>query len=100
MENDTIFHITCQAWAQGFATLESDSRRVPRGVMPLGTNQAAVLDAVRLVRVRALPPLQVFDVFLVVPFVPHHLAVALEREHVRRDAVEEPAVVRDDHRAA
>ena len=31
---------------------------------------------------------------------PHDLGVALEREHVRGDAVEEPAIVGDDHRAA
>ncbi len=35
-----------------------------------------------------------------VAFEPHHLAVALEREHVGRDAVEEPTVVGDHHRAA
>ena len=54
----------------------------------------------RLVRIRPLPPLEILDVRLVVPLVPHHLAVPLEREDVRRDAVQEPAVVRDDeHRA-
>src|SRR5664279_5191744 len=39
-------------------------------------------------------------VVLIVAFVPDDLAVALEREHVRRDAVEEPAVVADDDGAA
>ena len=34
------------------------------------------------------------------PFEPDDLAVALEGEHVRGDAVEEPAVVADDHDAA
>ena len=36
----------------------------------------------------------------VVPLEPHHLGVPLEREDVRRDAVEEPPIVRDDHRAS
>ncbi len=31
---------------------------------------------------------------------PAHLRIALEREHVGGDAVKEPAVVGDDHRAA
>ena len=39
-------------------------------------------------------------VVLVVALEPDDLAVALEGQHVRGDAVEEPAVVADDHRAA
>src|SRR5215510_7543418 len=39
-------------------------------------------------------------VVLVVALEPHHRAVVLEGEHVGGDAVEEPAVVADDHRAA
>ena len=64
-----------------------------------GAHQLLVRDPVRLIRVDSLPPLQVLVVRLVVPLVPHHLAVPLEREDVRRDAVEEPAIVRDDDRA-
>src|SRR5262249_39799842 len=37
---------------------------------------------------------------LVIPFVPHRLAVTLESEDMRGDAVEKPAVVADDHGAA
>src|SRR2546428_6446693 len=37
---------------------------------------------------------------LVVAFEPAHSAVALEDEHVRRDAIQEPAVVADDHDAS
>src|SRR5512139_597503 len=58
--------------------------------------QATVPHPVRLLRVLAAPLLQVVDVFGVVALEPDHLAVALEREDVRGDAVEEPAVVRDD----
>ena len=36
----------------------------------------------------------------VAPLEPSRLALPLEREDVRRDSVEEPAVVRDDHHAA
>ena len=39
-------------------------------------------------------------VVLVVALEPDHLAVALEREHVRRDAVQEPPIVADDDHAA
>ena len=53
-----------------------------------------------LVGVRAFPFLEVLDVGLIVPLEPHHLGIALEGEDVRRHAVEEPTVVRNDHRAA
>ena len=39
-------------------------------------------------------------VLLVVSLEPDHAAVALEGQHVRRDAIEEPAVVADHHRTA
>ena len=51
----------------------------------------------------AAAPEQLAAVLLVgleVALEPPHLRVALEGEHVRGDAVEEPAVVGDDHRAA
>ena len=62
--------------------------------------QLPVLDAVRLVGVRAEAALPIGLVVLVVAFEPHDLAVALEGEHVRGDAVEEPAIVADDDGAA
>ena len=46
------------------------------------------------------PAVPVGLVVLVVALEPDHLAVALEGEHVRGDAVEEPAVVADDDHAA
>ena len=54
----------------------------------------------RLIRLRpqALPPLGL--VGLVVPFAPDRFAVAFKSQDVRGDAVEEPAVVADDHGAA
>src|SRR5687767_5276366 len=78
------------------------SRYEPSGerARNLCSDQLPILDAVRLIGIRTLPPFQVLDVALVIPFVPHRLAVALEGEDVRGDAIEEPAVVRDDHRAA
>src|SRR5688572_11175558 len=57
--------------------------------------QRLVAQSVRLVRVVALAAPQVLHVLLVVALEPDHLAVALEGEDVGRDAVEEPAVVRD-----
>ena len=63
-------------------------------------DQLPVLDAVRLVGLGAEPRVPVRLVVLVVALEPHDLAVALEGQDVRGDAVEEPAVVADDHRAA
>src|SRR4051812_46139065 len=54
----------------------------------------------RLVRVGAETLLALRLVGLIVALAPDRLAVALERQDMRRDAVEEPAVVADDHRAA
>src|SRR5262249_3351124 len=64
------------------------------------TSQLPILDAMRMLRLGTQTPLAVRFVILVVPLEPDDLAVALEREHVRRDAIEEPAVVADDDRAA
>src|SRR3546814_13343751 len=62
--------------------------------------QRLVLDAVRLVGGGAEAAVAVLLVGLVVALEPHHLAVALEGEAVGGDAIEEPAVVRDDEHAA
>src|SRR5512143_2601149 len=62
--------------------------------------QLAVLDPVRRVGLGTEALVAVGLVVLVVPLVPDDLAVPLEREHVRGDAVEEPPVVADDDRAA
>ena len=59
-----------------------------------------VLEAVRLIRLGTEAALSVGLVRLIVALEPDDVAVALEREHVRREAVEEPAIVGDDHRAA
>src|SRR3954463_4934643 len=65
----------------------------------LGAYQPLISDPVRLVGVDALPTLEILDVALVIALEPHRFRVPLERQDVRRDAVEEPAVVRDHHRA-
>src|SRR5688500_18122520 len=54
----------------------------------------------RSVRFGAKPPSLIRFVVLIVPLEPDDAAVALEGEHVRGDAIEEPAVVADDHGAA
>src|SRR5437763_10371507 len=59
-------------------------------------HERLVLDAVRLQGLRASP----FSVLGPRALEPRHLALALEGEDVSRDAVEEPAVVRDHDRAA
>ena len=48
----------------------------------------------------ALTPFEVFHVVLEVALEPYHLGVAFEREDVRSDAIEEPAVMRYDNCAA
>jgi len=55
---------------------------------------------VRPLRLGAQAALAVGLVVGVVALEPHHAPLVLEREHVGRDAVEEPAVVADDDRAA
>src|SRR4051794_32770252 len=63
------------------------------------TRKRLVGNAVRLVGIGAQALVPISLVVGEVALEPPHLAVALEREHVRRDAVEEPTVVADDHRA-
>src|ERR1700712_5532836 len=65
----------------------------------LVANEFLVGDPVRAVGLG--PELLVAEalVGLEVALEPAHLRVALEGEHVRGDAVEEPAIVGDDHRA-
>ena len=75
--------------------------RLRAGQLTRGSaRQLSILDPVRLVGLGAEPAVAIRLVVLVVALEPHHLAVAFERQHVRRDAVEEPAVVADHHRAA
>src|SRR4051794_36078199 len=62
----------------------------------LRTNERLVLDAVRLERLGAAP----LGVLGPAALEPRRLRVALEGEDVRRDAVEEPAIVRDHDGAA
>src|SRR5690606_24662486 len=66
-----------------------------RGSPCASTRERLVADAVRLCRVLALAAFEIFHVLLVVAFEPDDFRVALERQDVRGDAVEEPAVVRD-----
>src|SRR6267378_6801836 len=59
-----------------------------------------VSNTVRPVRVRSLPLLEVLGVLAITPLKPHRLRIPLEREYVRRDAVQKPAIVRDDNGAS
>jgi hypothetical protein len=59
-----------------------------------------VPDRIGLVGLGAEAAVAVGLVVLVVALKPFDLAVALERQHVSRDPVEEPAIVADHHRAA
>src|SRR6478672_4211309 len=64
------------------------------------SRQLSIFYPVGLIRRGTEPPLPVRLVVLVVAFEPDDLAVALECQHVRRDAIEEPAVVADHDGAA
>src|SRR5512141_2123621 len=86
----------CSEYSFHFLTSSPDSRQKADHC----ESDPAVLDPVGAVGLGAEALVAVGLVVLVVPFVPDRLAVALEREHVRRDAVEEPAVVADDDRTA
>src|SRR5437870_2981389 len=59
-----------------------------------------ILDPVRDDRIRAEPAHLVLLVVLIVALEPLDMALALEGEDVRSDAIEEPAIVADDHGAA
>src|SRR6266850_4177427 len=58
-------------------------------------HELLVLEAVRLVRGGAQTRVTVGFVVLVIPLEPDHASVLLEGDHVRGDAVQEPAVVAD-----
>src|SRR5688572_20098122 len=72
----------------------------PRSLDRLLRTDRLVLDAVRLVRVGAEAALAVGFVVLEVAFEPLDVRVAFESEDVRRDAIEEPAIVADHDGAA
>src|SRR6476620_5901534 len=59
-----------------------------------------VFDPVRDRRIGSQPAHFVLLVVLEIALEPFDVAVAFERQHMGRDAVEEPAIVADDHRAA
>src|SRR4051794_1078266 len=67
---------------------------------PSAPRERLVLDAVRLVGVGAELLLAEGLVLAEVALEPPHLRIALEGEDVRGDAIEEPPIVADDHRAA
>src|SRR5439155_19648538 len=75
-------------------------RRAPRPAPGPSRAQAAVFDAVRPLGLGAEAAAAVGFVVLVVALEPDDAALALEGEDVGGDAVEEPAVVADDDRAA
>src|SRR6266571_5627404 len=64
------------------------------------SGKRAVLDAVRLIGFRAEALLPVGFVIAEVAFEPPRFGVPFERQHVRRDAIEEPPVVTDHHDAS
>ena len=70
------------------------------GRVHYAAHERLVLDPVRLERLGASGLLDPLRVLLVAALEPRHLAVALEREDVRRDPVEEPAIMADHDRAA
>jgi len=57
-----------------------------RRIACLPRYQLLVLDPLGLIRLRALPLVQIRLVLLVVPREPHELTLLLERQHVRRRA--------------
>src|SRR3954467_6674893 len=75
------------------------NRKAPSCLAALA-RELLVLDPVRHAGIDAEPPCLVSLIVLKVTLEPFDVALALEGEHVRRDAVEEPAIVADDHSAA
>ena len=62
--------------------------------------QLPVLDSMRLIRIRSQTLLALRFICLVISFAPDRFAIPFERQNVRRDPVQEPAIVADDDRAA
>src|SRR5687767_773540 len=72
-----------------------------RGFAALPSGASLGPQALRyLVSFGAQAPLAIRLVILIVPLEPHDLAVPLECQHVRREAIQEPPVVADDDGAA
>src|SRR5688572_4006116 len=69
----------------------------PFSLFPFLPRELSVLDPMRLIGFRAKPAVPIRFVVLVVALEPDDLAVAFESKHVRRDAIEKPAVVADHH---
>src|ERR1700726_2098964 len=67
---------------------------------PLSPRQLFVLHAMRDDGILAQPAHLVFFIILEIAFEPFDMAVAFEGQNMRGDAVEEPAVMADDHGAA
>lgn len=66
----------------------------------LSPSQTAILDTMRLVGVVAEAAFAVCLVFAVVAVEILNMAVALERQNVRRDTIQKPAIVRNYDSAA
>src|SRR5207247_7057772 len=66
----------------------------------LPPRQLTILDSMRLLGGSAEPALAIGLVFRIVSVEPHDFAVAFKGEHMSRDPIEKPAIVRDHDRAA
>src|SRR5262245_20177522 len=82
------------------ASSDSDSPSSSRTAGMGSGIELLVADAMGCIGVVALAPTEVFHVLGVIALEPHDFAVALEREDVGRDPVEEPAIVGDHDSAA
>src|ERR1051325_11221008 len=80
--------ITCQWLSPG------------RSQLQLCLREFSILDAMRTIRLDAKAFFALGFVVGIIALEPDHLAVAFERQDMRGHAVEEPAVVADDHSAA
>src|SRR5215813_13362955 len=66
----------------------------------LSANQLLIRDPMRLVGISSLPLVQVFGICPIVALEPDDFAVAFEGEDMRRDTIQEPAIVRNHYGAA
>src|SRR5262245_36139459 len=65
----------------------------------LRSRQLPVLNSMRHFGGRTEACLTIFFVVGIVAFEPNHTAIAFERQHMRCCSIQEPAIVRDNHRA-
>ena len=84
---------------QRLAYISADQRSKPILPAARSPREFPVFDSMRLVSFLALPSTKILQIAGIVSVEPMHRAIAFEREDVRRNAIQEPSIVRHHDRA-